>query len=629
MQKASKKAVVRGTRALSIFVFLFATMGCNYIPIPATSYDPTGPIPEATQAPAPRAWTNQRVDDLVVMEQQSIYSPAPRDNGVAPAECDYIKFLRFRLRDSDASTDDKDAMLLMVPGFVEGANGFEYIGRQLVYIARVEYGLNLEVWGMDRRNNALEDQTGFQAAKAAANVNDAIQIMKEYYYGGAAVNGRTFKGFLTSKDTPYLSEFGLKMDTEDMFAIIRTMVPDPAVRKKKVFVGGHSMGGMHTSIFAGWDLDGDPATLDDTGYMNCAGMFALDSSVSPMTGLMDSLLEPYTKGMPQIVVDFEKSLTEVLYAGVLSALRSNLIPRFVTPALADSMMGTPLGPEVMALIQGLGMVAHMAPNEESTVLNQIPMSADMKKMLNQYQSRTMEQYNNGIPSINNFRYTNEALLGVIFDNNFSHIPMVRMGLGFLVGGPVAKKDKDVLDMLYGGDSTGRNALYAATDAGPDLTHLGEGPLYRWANFDEVANADHPNFTDTTGALTYTTNVGEMTDIQDLARALYAGTSDLVEWYFSLRRVVDLMALNMPYAKKYGINYMHADKITVLPAIVFTSGAHDMSAPVGVSIVDDADTTVVPGYSHMDPMFASANTPTHRKNDVIYPLIEFVQENINK
>ena len=51
----------------------------------------------------------------------------------------------------------------------------------------------------------------------------------------------------------------------------------------------------------------------------------------------------------------------------------------------------------------------------------------------------------------------------------------------------------------------------------------------------------------------------MTDIQDLARALYAGPSNLVEWYFSLRQVVDLMALTMPYAQKYGINYLHADK----------------------------------------------------------------------
>ena len=116
MQEASRKAVVRATIALSIGVFLFGTPGC--------SYDPTGPIPKATLTPAPLAWTNQQVDDLVVVEQPSIYSPAPHNDTVAPAECDYIKFLRFRLKDSSTGTDDKDAMLLMMPGFVEGAAGF-------------------------------------------------------------------------------------------------------------------------------------------------------------------------------------------------------------------------------------------------------------------------------------------------------------------------------------------------------------------------------------------------------------------------------------------------------------------------------------------------------------------------
>ncbi len=619
MRRLIQKAMVLGIIGISIFIFPGMTVnGC---------YDPTGPIPKATVAPAPLAWTDQQVDDLVIMEQPSIYSPAPHNETAAPWECDYIKFLRFRLKDSSTGTDDKDAMLLMVPGLLEGANGFEYIGRQLVYVAKQEYNLNVEVWAMDRRNNCLEDLTGFEAAAAAATADDAMKIYVDYYYGGVAINGQTFKGFLTSSDTPYLSEFGLKMDTEDMYAIIQTMVPDPAVRKKRVFVGGHSMGGMHASLFAGWDLDGDPNTLDDAGYMNCAGMFALDSSVSPMTSMLEPVLAPYLQGMPQIVVDFANSLTEVLYASVLSALRTDLIPRFVTPALADSMMGTPLGPEAMALIQAQGMAARMAPDEESTLLNQMPISADLKKMLDQYQSRTMEQYNTGIPSIHDFHLTNEALLGVIFDNNFTQIPMIRMGLGFLVGGPVAEKDKDVLDMLYGGDSTGRNPLYAPTDAGPDLLHLGQGPLYRWATFDEVANATSPNFTDTTGAVTYTTMVGEMSNIQDLARASYIGPSNLVEWYFSVRRVVDLMALAMPYAQKYGINYLHADKNSSLPRIVFTSAAHDFGS-MAPPIAPDPNAIDVPGYSHMDPMFASANTPTHRKNDVIYPLIEFVRDTIN-
>ena len=57
-------------------------------------------------------------------------------------------------------------------------------------------------------------------------------------------------------------------------------------------------------------------------------------------------------------------------------------------------------------------------------------------------------------------------------------------------------------------------------------------------------------------------------------------------------------------------------------------AHDFGS-MAPPIAPDPNAIDVPGYSHMDPMFASANTPTHRKNDVIFPLIEFVQKTINK
>lgn len=152
MQRLFRKAMGLGILGMSFFIFTGMSL--------KDCYDPTGPTPKATVAPAPLAWTEQQVDDLVVMDQQSIYSAAPRTNGVPPPECDYIKFLRFRLKNSSAGTDDKDAMLLMVPGLVEGASGFDYIGRELVYVAKTQYNLNLEVWAMDRRNNCLRIKPG-------------------------------------------------------------------------------------------------------------------------------------------------------------------------------------------------------------------------------------------------------------------------------------------------------------------------------------------------------------------------------------------------------------------------------------------------------------------------------------
>ena len=597
-----------------IFMVFLGLSGC---------YDPSGPIPEKTHPPAALAWTNADVDDMVVMEQESIYSPAPRGNGTPPAACDYIKFLRFRLKNSLEGTSDKDAMLLMMPGLLEGANGFEHIARQMIYVAKQEYGLSLEVWAFDRRNNSLEDLTGFTSAQSLADPDQAVNVMIDYYYKGTAINGKTFGGFLTSKDTPYLSEFGLKMDTEDMFTIIQTMVPDPAERREKVFVGGHSMGGMHTSLFAGWDLDGDPATLDDAGYRNCAGIFAFDSTVAPINDIMDEVLDTIFPFVPQQIVGFGKNMTELVYWGGVQLLRNGTIPRFIDGNLSDVALGTPIDAEIMSLIQAEGLLAHKAPDEESTALKKLPsISANLGKMLRQYQSLNLAQYVKGTPSLMDFRYTNEALLGIFFDDNFTHIPMIRTSMGFLVGGPVAKKDPNIT-IMSNNLTTQYSVLFAATDAGPDLQHLGQGPLYTWANFDEIGTLADPYFTDTTGTLAYTTMEDEVSDIQDLARSLYIGPTNLVEWYFSVRRLLDIMGAIMPYGPKYGLNYIHADHIADLPKIEFKAGdgvLQSLSA-------EGATPVILAGFNHMDPMFAAVNRPSHRKNEVVYPLIEFVRNNI--
>ncbi|MBL4794474.1 MAG: hypothetical protein JKY24_02970 [Pseudomonadales bacterium] len=47
-----------------------------------------------------------------------------------------------------------------------------------------------------------------------------IDNMVGYYYGDDVIDGRSFDGWYESKDVPYLAEFGLRMDTEDMFQIM-------------------------------------------------------------------------------------------------------------------------------------------------------------------------------------------------------------------------------------------------------------------------------------------------------------------------------------------------------------------------------------------------------------------------
>jgi len=173
-----------------------------------------------------------------------------------------------------------------------------------------------------------------------------------------------------------------------------------------------------------------------------------------------------------------------------------------------------------------------------------------------------------------------------------------------------------------GLALGIDSAYIATDAGPDKKHLGDGPLYSWANFDEIGNSQDPDFQSVSGTMTYTTMTDEVTDIKDFARALYLGPSNLMEWYFSNRRIVDMIAATLPFGPRYGLNFIHSDQVGNLPKKefiasdgIFRSELTDMIIPI--------DEDRIPGYNHLDVVLSSANTPSHRENEVIEPLINFI------
>ncbi len=599
-------------------------------------------IHEPLKQRAPLDFTQEEVDELVAMEQVSIYSPAPKENGEPPEECDYIKFLRFKLRDSNYDPEDvstytnTDAFLLMAPGILEGANGFEYIARNLVYIAKEYNLLNVEVWAMDRRNNCLEDTSmeeyleqiyyeGHYKDNTYTTVEEkhdgVVDLAIAYIYEGEVLpNGKKFAGFLKNKDVPYLSEFGLKLDTEDMFSIIMKMVPDLEVRQKKVFVGGHSLGGIHTSMFAGWDLDGDPETLDDAGYMNCAGIFCFDSTVAATS----EVIQPFVDLLPVGIKDLIENMTEGVYQLIVGGLRTGLFPPLLPFPFFDA--------EIMAITELVGCLADWFPDHEFTAIHKIPMNWNLETTIQLLHSRTAEQFLQYNPTMKDFRYTYETLVGALFDDSMSPVGMIQTSLGHLYGGPVVRKNFPIPDVLqdipvlsdFLGAAFSTNDLYIPADEGV-VDEDGNGPLYTWANFDEIGNADDPVFQNIDGTITYTTMESELVDMQDFARALHIGPSNLVEWYFSTRPIIDIMAATLSYGPKYGLNFIHKDKVDDLPIIEFVGDEGVVASPI-IQALLPGEPELLKGVNHMDPMFMSANTSSHRENEIIQPLIDFVVEN---
>jgi pimeloyl-ACP methyl ester carboxylesterase len=610
-----------------IFISICAT-ALVVILLASGCYQPGGPVPGQTTPPVRRDYTQEDVDRTVVMEEQVIPAPLPREWG-APPECDEIHFLRFRPADgstldpnnrAQANASTTDAMLVMLPGVLEGANGFEYIGRNLVYQAKVKDGKNFEVWAIERRNNRLDDLSAVnyiqdQFSKGEISFDEGVDEFIGYYYKGEPLNGKTFKGWYTNEQVPFLSNFGLKLDTEDVFKVIQTLVPDPAVRKKKVFVGGHSMGGMMTSNFAGWDLDGDPATTDDAGYNNCAGMFGLDTVVNSIGTIGDEAL-----GMlPPDMAENCRNMTEDAYENILAGMREGWIPVILNS-------GPLLPAESMTLLDAVAMTAYYDPQGEDTYINKVPFSDDMRLLLKFLNSKDYDAFCSGVPDITNFRFTNEALLGVFFDDSFAPCGMILNSMGFLTGGPVVLKEFPTWPAagIPGLDnSIGKGPYWIPNDAGP-ADDLGTGPLYSWANFDEIGDSAHPDFKDTTGQTTFTTMENEVTDIRDVARLIFKAPLDLTEWYFSSRLLADLAAGMMPWAPKYGINFLHGDKLIDMPQVVFIA-EQGMMSQMDINGLP-GEKHFLKGYNHMDVLTACANASGRRPNEVIRPLIDFVEKN---
>ena len=614
------------------------------------------PVPDDDLFPnASRDYTETDVDRIVFAEQEIIepYRSLTEygvDTSTIPEryDCENIKFMRFRLNNEilgfdPINADYADAGLIMTPGVIEGANGFEYIARHLVYKAYVNRGMNIEIWAMDRRGNCVEDLTGVDAIeeiyyKALADDKDGdgnsvdpceeqamLDTASGYYYRNMEIDGKTFDGWYSGKDLPFLAEFGLQMDTEDMYQILESMVTTQAGRKAKVFVGGHSLGGLHASFFAGWDKDGNPATKYDAGFNNLAGLFCFDSIVGPADNVVNDIIQQFLP-LSDYLIGFGEEMTKPVYKLGLAGLRSGVIPRIAEGDFTKLLVGSPVGPEAMTLLEVVGIFSHALPEKEHTAVSQFYsyLGKDVKDTLQKYISKDFNQLFWRNPTILDYRLTNEAMLGLFFDDDYTHISLIAASMGFMYNGSVVKKGRLVTFNPTTLLSTQQR--FVPADSGFAYWWWGwrhaKGPLYKWADFDEVARTGTP-MQSTNGKVTYTTFENEMSSIRSLSRSLFKGPTNLVEWYFPIRKVLDMVAGITEYGQEYGLNCIYPDQVEKLPKLEFV-GEQGVMGPLRPLLTDSEG---IPGVNHIDPMFISANTSELKENPVIDPLLNFVEENI--
>ncbi|KUO21112.1 hypothetical protein [Streptomyces dysideae] len=510
-----------------------------------------------------------------------VKAPLPDSAGPRPAACDWLSYLRYRAADGPAASADADRILVAQPGILEGAGAFDSVARNTVAAAAAQ-GRQIEFWALDRRSNCLEDRTGI----ASGDQHTAV----DYYYRGKQVDDRTFAGFAGNGKLGWMARLGIEQTVRDQYDLLTAELPDQALRKRKVLCGGHSLGGVVTGYFATADFDGNPASTADAGYNQCAGYFALDTTVS--TSLADlSGSIPDDTNLPDVGLG---------YGVVQAGLDSGLLPRSLSAPVL-------LNPETMTLLAIAGVGAVQAPGAEADLPRYLPDGLNIEATNRFLFSEDTAAFLTGSPGVKDFRLTNEAVLGALMDDNSVPLAFLQSSVGFFDGGPIADKNFPVAN---GGQE--QPGLFGTEyKAIPDRPR---GPLYSWRNYDRVGDADDPGYRSADG--TPFTDAGkEVTDIQELARSLAEQPLDFTEQYFPTKLVTDLELATSPQVKRLVV---HPDGLTANPTLTVLAGDGLLAGRVP----SDLHPVVADGYQHLDVLTAAPVQNDGRPEPVATNLARF-------
>ncbi|WP_327693244.1 hypothetical protein [Streptomyces sp. NBC_00459] len=513
-----------------------------------------------------------------------VKAPLPASFGARPAACDWLSYLRYRSSEGPTKSADADRILVAQPGILEGAGAFDSVARNTVARA-AERGLHIEFWALDRRSNCMEDHTGIDSGDQHAAV--------DYYYRGKQVAGRTFAGFVGNDKLGWMAKLGIEQTVRDQYTLLTAELPDQGVRERKVLCGGHSLGGVITGYFAVADFDGNPATTADAGHRQCAGYFALDTTVS--TSLADlSGSIPDDTNLPDIGLG---------YGVVQAGLDSGLLPRSLSaPVLLNA--------ETMTLLAIAGLGAIQDPDGEADLPSYLPANLNIEATNRFLFAKDAAAFLTGSPAVKDFRLTNETVLGALLDDNSVPLAFLQSSVGFFDGGPIVDKSFPVAN---GGEE--QPGLFGtAYKAIPDRPH---GPLYTWRNYDRVGDPDDPGYRSADG--TPFTGAGkEVTDIQELARSLAEQPLDFTEQYFPTKLISDLELATSPQVKRL---IVHPEGLTADPTLTVLAGDGLLAGRVPT----DLDPVVADGYQHLDVLTAAPTQNNGRPEPVSTSLTEFARD----
>ena len=178
-------------------------------------------------------------------------------------------------------------VLILIPGFIGGAQNFVYTGQRLV-----ERNHSLQVWAIDRRNNQFENRCAMEGAAESRTIGQ-VETAAAYYLGvlpffgscprnDADPDPSSWDGigaeFSLSQEEAVglgMRDWGLKTALGDVRKLVKRA--HKKYPNAKVVLGGHSLGGMTTQMYAGWRFG---KTKRPAGWKSIDGMVLIDGAVN-------------------------------------------------------------------------------------------------------------------------------------------------------------------------------------------------------------------------------------------------------------------------------------------------------------------------------------------------------------
>jgi hypothetical protein len=499
-----------------------------------------------------------------------LHVPLPSSDVPHPAACDWIQYERFRSVTGPTDPMKADAVVVLMPGIMEGASAFDILARNSIRAAKRE-GRNIEVWALDRRSNCLEDLTGLQLYEQTGNFSDAAN----YYFHGAAIDGKTFDGW--DAHDAILKDIGMAQTMNDYYSVLTNELPSQPWREHHVLCGGHSLGGPLTQIFAGWDFDGSRKTTTDAGYRQCAGFVGFESmlNLDPTgdTPALKAAINALTLGQ----VGFLRKLAD-------HATRTDQIPLRVDIGGAD--------PVSTMVLEALGYAAANHPDAPAApLLAQVPYTKSLDAYYHLAGSVDLSRFLFSHDSLRDYQYTNMGLLGQLLDNNGTPFTAIRASFGFFTGGPlrIDHLDDDV-SMI-----PGLNIAFQYSHVMLPRKEKPGGPLIGWANYNQLGSGP------TQIGAGLTSPADEVTDAHDLARILYEGPTNFTEPYFPTRLLSDLAAFYIGDRGGDLSHELYKNPTTLKPRMESLGGA-GAAKKAGLGTPDPY--VMTPGYNHVDAVTAA-------------------------